>query len=77
MLYVSPPPCPFQSALGGVLFLAGSSSFVPSPVQPHRHSPPSSLPLHPGSLRLQFPNAFVGEAEIQFHNGQMIYNYLC
>ena len=48
-----------------------------SQLQPHRHSPPSSLPLHPGSLRLQGTNAFVDEAEIQFHNGQMIYTYLC
>ena len=68
---------PFPVGFVGLVSWLGSLSFLPSQVQPHRHSPPSSLPLHPGSLRLQFPNAFVGEAEIQFHNGQMIYNYLC
>ena len=79
MLYVSPPPCPFQSALSGWSGVLGWVLHLLCRLHSNLIGIvfPSSLPLHHGSLRLQGPNAFVDETEIQFHNGQMIYSYLC
>ena len=61
MLYVSPPPCPFQSALSGRSGVLGWVLHLLCRLHSNLIGIvfPSSLPLHHDSLRLQGPNALL------------------
>ena len=78
MLYLSPPPCPFQWALSG--WSVGWVLYLFCRLKSNLIGVLRLLPFHciPAAYACRAPMPLsVDEAEIHIHNGQMIYNYLC